>query len=462
MKNQKDATWSPLFKEATSKDFQDFHECLDQDKRIALHDVAGSKVHAGMLARAGIISPDENHQIQGGLDQIAEEMRAGSFDWKTELEDVHTNVENRLTELVGPAGKKLHTARSRNDQVATDIRLYAREQLDLLALDLKVLINAFIDLAEKHADAIMPGFTHLQIAQPVTFGHHMMAYVEMFLRDLDRVEAARTRLNVSPLGAAALAGTGFPIDPGYSASELGFATSFANSLDAVSDRDYVIDICSAGAIIMGHLSRFSEEVILWCTPMFDFVEIGDQFCTGSSIMPQKRNPDLAELVRGKAARALGNLTFSASLMKSQPLAFNKDQQESKPPLTDTLETVRGAVRVTAQMIPSIIAKRDKMLSAAKLGYSTATDLADYLVRLGMSFRDAHHAVAAIVGLARDRALTTLSDLSLAEMQALAPLVRNDVFEILTVEGSVSSRNHKGGTAPCRVREAAQAARLNIA
>ncbi len=462
MRNQTSTTWSPLFKQDVSRDFQDFHECLDQDKRIALHDVAGSKVHADMLARASIITADDNAQIQTGLDRIAEEMRSGAFEWKTELEDVHTNVENRLVALIGDAGKKLHTARSRNDQVATDIRLYAREQLDLLADDLKVLIGAFVDLAEQNAETIMPGFTHLQVAQPVTFGHHLMAYAEMFLRDLDRVKAARERLNVSPLGAAALAGTGYPIDPEYSAAQLGFSGSFANSLDAVSDRDYVVDVCSAGALIMGHLSRFSEEVILWCTPMFNFIEVGDQFCTGSSIMPQKRNPDLAELVRGKAARVIGNLAFSAALMKSQPLAFNKDQQESKPPLTDTLETVRGAVSVTAQMIPSITVKHSRMLLAANQGYSTATDLADYLVRAGLPFRDAHHAVAAIVGAARDKALPTLSELSLAEMQAFAPLVREDVFEVLTVEGSVASRDHRGGTAPRQVKLAVEAMRRAIA
>lgn len=462
MTNQNAATWSPLFKEAVAADFRDFHECLDQDKRIALHDVTGSKVHAAMLARAGIITAEENTAIQDGLDQIAEEMRPGLFVWKKELEDVHMNVESRLTMLIGDAGKKLHTARSRNDQVATDIRLYAREQLDLLSRELKSLITAFADLAEQHADAIMPGFTHLQVAQPVTFGHHLMAYAEMFLRDLERVAAARARLNVSPLGAAALAGTGYPIDPEYSANQLGFAASFANSLDAVSDRDYVVDICSAGALIMGHLSRFCEEVILWCTPMVDFIEVGDQFCTGSSIMPQKRNPDLAELVRGKAARVIGNLTFSAALMKSQPLAFNKDQQESKPPLTDTLETVRGAVSVMAQMIPTITVKRDKMLLAANQGYSTATDLADYLVRAGMSFRDAHHAVAAIVGAARDKALPALSDMSLADMQAFAPLIDGSVFDALTVEGSVASRDHKGGTAPRQVRAAIDAMRRAIA
>jgi argininosuccinate lyase len=458
---QTNSTWSPLFKEAVSADFRDFHECLDQDKRIALYDVAGSQVHADMLERAGILTARENREIQKGLEQIAAEMRDGSFEWKKELEDVHMNVESRLTALIGDSGKKLHTARSRNDQVATDIRLYARAELDALALELKALICAFTDLAEGHADTIMPGFTHLQVAQPVTFGHHLMAYTEMFLRDLERVTQTRERLNISPLGAAALAGTGYPINPDYSARQLGFAAAFRNSMDAVSDRDYVVDICNVGAIIMGHLSRFCEEIILWCTPMFDFIEVGDQFCTGSSIMPQKRNPDLAELVRGKAARVIGNLTVSITLMKSQPLAFNKDQQESKPPLTDTIETVRGAVTVVAQMIPSIMVRKDRMLAAANQGYSTATDLADYLVRAGMPFRDAHHAVAAIVGAARDNGLATLAAMAFSDMQAFAPLMREDVFDVLTVEGSVASRNHAGGTAPAQVRLAVAAVRARI-
>jgi argininosuccinate lyase len=458
---QTNSTWSPLFKEAVSADFRDFHECLDQDKRIALYDVAGSQVHADMLERAGILTARENREIQKGLEQIAAEMRDGSFEWKKELEDVHMNVESRLTALIGDSGKKLHTARSRNDQVATDIRLYARAELDALALELKALICAFTDLAEAHADTIMPGFTHLQVAQPVTFGHHLMAYTEMFLRDLERVTQTRERLNISPLGAAALAGTGYPINPDYSARQLGFAAAFRNSMDAVSDRDYVVDICNVGAIIMGHLSRFCEEIILWCTPMFDFIEVGDQFCTGSSIMPQKRNPDLAELVRGKAARVIGNLTVSITLMKSQPLAFNKDQQESKPPLTDTIETVRGAVTVVAQMIPSIMVRKDRMLAAANQGYSTATDLADYLVRAGMPFRDAHHAVAAIVGAARDNGLATLAAMAFSDMQAFAPLMREDVFDVLTVQGSVASRNHAGGTAPAQVRLAVAAVRARI-
>jgi argininosuccinate lyase len=446
-------TWSPLFKEPTAADFSDFHECLDQDKRLALHDVAASQAHARMLARAGIINAQDHGAIDDGLEQIAQEMREGRFDWHKEFEDVHMNVEQRLTALVGDAGKKLHTARSRNDQVATDIRLYARTELDGLAQELRDLIGAFVDLAEAHADTIMPGFTHLQVAQPITFGHHLMAYAEMFLRDLERVGQARARLNVSPLGAAALAGTGYPIDPEYSARQLGFDRVFRNSLDAVSDRDYVADICCAGALIMGHLSRFAEEVILWCTPMVDFVEVGDAFCTGSSIMPQKRNPDLAELLRGKAARVQGNLTVSLALMKSQPLAFNKDQQESKPPLTDTLENVRAAVVVTTQMIPSIQAHTDRMLSAAGMGYSTATDLADYLVRAGIPFRDAHHAVAAIVGYARDQKLAELSDIPLEAMQTFAPVIGQDVYGVLTLAGSVASRNHTGATAPAQVRRA---------
>ncbi|MBZ9757031.1 argininosuccinate lyase [Mesorhizobium sp. ESP6-5] len=455
------ATWSPLFKEAVSTDFRDFHECLDQDKRIAIYDVAASKVHARMLMRAGVLTPTDHDAIQVGLDTIAGEIGSGAFAWRKELEDVHMNVESRLTALVGDAGKKLHTARSRNDQVATDIRLYARAELAALGLELQALILAFVDLAEPHAATIMPGFTHLQIAQPVTFGHHLMAYAEMFSRDLERIGQARERLNVSPLGAAALAGTSYPIDPDFSAQELGFSRAFRNSLDAVSDRDYVVDICSAGAVIMGHLSRFAEEVILWCTPMVDFIELGDQFCTGSSIMPQKRNPDLAELVRGKAARVIGNLTTSVALMKSQPLAFNKDQQESKPPLTDTLENVRGAVTVTTQMLPTIKVKAANMRAAAEKGYSTATDLADYLVRAGMPFRDAHHAVAAIVGAARDQGYATLSAMPLAAMQAFAPIISEDVVDALTTEGSVASRNHRGGTAPVQVRRAAAELRVML-
>jgi len=446
-------TWSPLFKEPTSEDFRDFHECLDQDKRVALYDVLGSKTHARMLAHVGILTVQENEQIQAGLEKITQEMLDGKFPWHKEHEDVHMNVEQRLTALIGETGKKLHTARSRNDQVATDIRLYARAELDRLMQDLVALINALADLAEQHADTIMPGFTHLQIAQPVTFGHHLMAYAEMFLRDRERIAQARERLNVSPLGMAALAGTSFPIDPEFSAHNLGFRDVCHNSLDAVSDRDYIVDIASACSLIMVHLSRFCEEIIMWCTPLFNFIEVGDAFCTGSSIMPQKRNPDLAELVRGKAARVIGNLTFAVTLAKNLPLAFNKDLQESKPPLTDTLENVRPAVAITAQMVASISVNKQAMLAAAELGYSTATDLADYLVRKGVAFRDAHHAVAAIVRVARESQIDKLSELPLEKMQAISPVIESDVYAILTVEGSVASRNHTGGTAPEQVRRA---------
>jgi len=446
-------TWSPLFKEPTSEDFRDFHECLDQDKRVALYDVQGSKTHANMLTHVGILEHPENAQIQAGLDQIAQEMRDGSFPWVKEHEDVHMNVEQRLTALIGETGKKLHTARSRNDQVATDIRLYARAELDALTQELKELIAALTNLAESHADTIMPGFTHLQIAQPITFGHHLMAYAEMFLRDIERVSQARVRLNVSPLGMAALAGTSFPIDPEFSSQELGFADVCHNSLDAVSDRDYIVDIASASSLIMVHLSRFCEEVIMWCSPLFNFIEVGDAFCTGSSIMPQKRNPDLAELVRGKAARVIGNLTFAVTLAKNLPLAFNKDFQESKPPLTDILETVRPSAAITAQMIASIKVNAKAMRKAAEQGYSTATDLADYLVRQGLAFRDAHHAVAAIVAHAREHNIDKLSDMALDTMQKIAPIIEKDVYDILTVEGSVAARDHTGGTAPNQVRRA---------
>lgn len=451
-------TWSPLFTVPVSNDFQDFHECLDQDKRIALYDVQGSKVHADMLTRAGILSQEDNIKIQSGLDMIAAEMQENRFVWHKEYEDVHMNVEQRLTALIGDAGKKLHTARSRNDQNSTDIRLYARAELDQLIVELKQLISAFSDLAELHSETIMPGFTHLQVAQPITFGHHLMAYAEMFLRDLSRVEEARERLNMSPLGMAALAGTSFPIDPEYSAKHLGFADVCHNSLDAVSDRDYIVDIASASSLIMVHLSRFCEEVIMWCTPLFNFIEVGDAFCTGSSIMPQKRNPDLAELVRGKAARVIGNLTFSVTLSKNLPLAFNKDLQECKPPLTDTLETVRPSVSIVAQMIASITVNKEAMLAAAQQGYSTATDLADYLVRKGVAFRDAHHTVAAIVRIAREQKIDQLSDVALEKMQAVNPAIAADVYSVLTVEGSVASRNHTGGTAPAQVKRAIERVR----
>jgi argininosuccinate lyase len=411
-----------------------------------------------MLTRAGILSQEDNIKIQSGLDMIAAEMQENRFVWHKEYEDVHMNVEQRLTALIGDAGKKLHTARSRNDQNSTDIRLYARAELDQLIVELKQLISAFSDLAELHSETIMPGFTHLQVAQPITFGHHLMAYAEMFLRDMSRVEEARERLNMSPLGMAALAGTSFPIDPEYSAKHLGFADVCHNSLDAVSDRDYIVDIASASSLIMVHLSRFCEEVIMWCTPLFNFIEVGDAFCTGSSIMPQKRNPDLAELVRGKAARVIGNLTFSVTLSKNLPLAFNKDLQECKPPLTDTLETVRPSVSIVAQMIASITVNKEAMLAAAQQGYSTATDLADYLVRKGVAFRDAHHTVAAIVRIAREQKIDQLSDVALEKMQAVNPAIAADVYSVLTVEGSVASRNHTGGTAPAQVKRAIERVR----
>ncbi|MCV2403573.1 argininosuccinate lyase [Marinomonas sp. C2222] len=453
MTTQKKETWSPLFTQATAQDFQAFHSCIDQDKRIALYDVAGSQAHAKMLTASGVLSIEENTLIQEGLNAIAQEMQNGTFEWKEEFEDVHMNVEQRLVQLIGDAGKKLHTARSRNDQVATDIRLYTRNELDALQAELKVLIGVIADLASDHADTIMPGFTHLQIAQPITFGHHMLAYAEMFLRDLERVGQARSRLNYSPLGAAALAGTGFPIQPELTAELLGFDGVCRNSLDAVSDRDYVADVCHAGALIMAHLSRLSEEIIFWCTPLVGFVELGDQFCTGSSIMPQKKNPDLAELLRGKAARVQGNLTFAVGLMKSQPMAFNKDQQESKPPLTDTLENVRAAVTVTSQMIPTIKANKERMYEAASLGYATATDLADYLVRKGLPFRDAHHAVAAMVRYANENKVQHLSELPLDKLKTFSLLIEQDVYQVLTLEGSVNSRNHTNGTAPEQVMKA---------
>ncbi|MFM2479193.1 argininosuccinate lyase [Celerinatantimonas sp. MCCC 1A17872] len=453
MENKPQQTWSPLFAQATSVDFQRFHTCIGSDKNFAEYDIIGSKAHAAMLTKANILTQEEHDLIVKGLTQIDEEMKNGQFDWRVEFEDVHMNVEHRLVEIIGSVGKKLHTARSRNDQVATDLRLYSRAELTKLSTALTQLIEALAKLASEHVDTIMPGFTHLQIAQPVTFGHHLMAYVEMFLRDLQRAHQAKERLSVLPLGCAALAGTSFPILPEYTAELLGFEKLCANSLDAVSDRDFVVDVCHVGALIMAHMSRFSEELILWCTPMVGFVELGDQFCTGSSIMPQKKNPDLAELLRGRAARIQGNLSFAVSLLKGLPLAYNKDLMESKPPLIDTFQNVLAAVQVCTAMVPTIQVKKDKMREAASLGYSTATDLADYLVRQGEAFRDAHHHVAAMVRYAKEHDIVHLSELPLDVMQSFSDSIKEDVYEVLTLEGSVGCRTNPGGTSPVQVKKA---------
>jgi len=449
---KKGEAWSARFSEPVSDLVKRYTASVFFDKRLALFDIAGSLAHAEMLAAQGIISAADRAEIERGMAQIKGEIEAGKFEWLLDLEDVHLNIEKRLTELVGDAGKRLHTGRSRNDQVATDIRLYVRSAIDDICVLLKALRSALTDLAEKHADTIMPGFTHMQVAQPITFGHHMLAYVEMFGRDAERMLDARKRVNRLPLGAAALAGTTFPIDRERVARTLGFDDVCHNSLDAVSDRDFAIEFCAASALIMTHVSRMSEELIIWMSPRVGFIDIADRFCTGSSIMPQKKNPDVPELARGKTGRVYGHLTGLLTLMKGQPLAYNKDNQEDKEPLFDTVDTVVDTLRIFADMATGISVKPDNMRAAALQGYATATDLADYLVKKGLPFRDAHEAVAHAVR-ACDDAKCDLAEMSLEQLRAFSPLVGEDVFAVLTLEGSVAARDHVGGTAPRQVRAA---------
>jgi argininosuccinate lyase len=414
-----------------------------------------------MLCKIGILTAQELADIQHGLAQISREIEQGEFTWSIKQEDVHMNIEARLTDLIGIAGKKLHTGRSRNDQVATDIRLYLRSDIYTILQQLQRLQLALLDVAEREADTIMPGFTHLQVAQPVTFGHHLMAWFEMLCRDQERLQDCLKRINIMPLGAAALAGTSYPIDRFMTAQLLGFSRPSNNSLDSVSDRDFAIEFAAVGSLIMMHLSRFSEELVLWASAQFDFIDIPDAFCTGSSIMPQKKNPDVPELVRGKSGRVTGHLMALLMLMKSQPLAYNKDNQEDKEPLFDTADTLINCLRAFADMMPHIQAKRENMYQSAKRGFATATDLADYLVRKGMPFRDAHE----VVGLAVRLGLETsrdLSELTLAELQGFSATIHTDVFDILKLEGSVAARNHIGGTAPEQVRKAIAQARQQIA
>ncbi|WP_442498431.1 argininosuccinate lyase [Methylobacter sp. sgz302048] len=451
---------SARFAEATDAFVEVFTASVDFDKRMAEQDIQGSIAHATMLCKIGILTEQERDDIIGGLTQIGQEIRDGKFTWSIKQEDVHMNIEARLTDMIGIAGKKLHTGRSRNDQVATDIRLYLRSEIDSISGQLKRLQTAILDLAEKEADTIMPGFTHLQVAQPVTFGHHLMAWFEMLSRDYERLQDCKKRLNIMPLGAAALAGTSYPIDRQMTSDLLGFSRPSANSLDSVSDRDFAIEFTAAGSLIMMHLSRFSEEMILWSSAQFNFIDIPDAFCTGSSIMPQKKNPDVPELVRGKSGRVTGHLMSLLMLMKSQPLAYNKDNQEDKEPLFDTVDTLINCLRAFADMVPHIIAKRQNMYDSAKRGFATATDLADYLVRKGMAFRDAHEVVGQAVrlGLNSNR---DLSELSLAELQQFSTAIADDVFEVLTLEGSVAARKHIGGTAPETVKQAIQTARQSM-
>ena len=450
--------WSGRFGEPMSERMRRFNASIDFDRRLAAADIAASLAHARMLAATGVLSDGDRAAIERGLEQIKGEIERGEFVWSRELEDVHFNIESRLTALVGDAGKRLHTARSRNDQVATDLRLWLRDVIDAMTESLRALRAALIDLAEKHADTIMPGYTHLQVAQPVTFGHHLLAYEAMLARDAERLDDCRHRVNRLPLGSAALAGTGFPIDRQRVATELGFEALCSNSLDAVSDRDFAIEFAAAAALIMIHLSRFAEELVLWANPRFGFVIIADRFCTGSSIMPQKRNPDVAELVRGKSARIVGHVTGLMVLMKAQPLAYNKDNQEDKEPLFDTADTLADCLAIMTELVATGLEPvPNRMRAAASEGFATATDFADYLVRKGAPFRDAHEAVARAVRYA-ETAGCDLSELPLDQLRQFSPLVAQDLYAALTLEGSVANRDHPGGTAPARVRAAAAAAR----
>jgi argininosuccinate lyase len=452
--------WGGRFAESTDQLVEAFTESVSFDRRLWRQDIAGSQAHARMLAKVGVLSAAEGEAIVAGLAAIGEEIAGGGFPWQQALEDVHMNIESALTARIGEAGKKLHTGRSRNDQVATDLRLYTRDAIDELDGLIGSLAAVLLDLAEREADSVMPGFTHLQIAQPVSFGHHLLAWREMILRDRTRLADARKRLNRLPLGSAALAGTVYPIDRAYVAKLLGFDGPTENSLDAVSDRDFAIEFCAAASLLMVHLSRWSEELILWSSPMFGFVKLPDRFCTGSSIMPQKKNPDVPELVRGKAGRVIGDLQALLVLMKGQPLAYNRDNQEDKQPLFDAHDTVAACLRVFAAMLPSLQVEREACRAAASKGFSTATDLADYLVRKGLPFRDAHHAVGSAVAYAVTKACD-LADLSLEELRRFSPLVEQDVYERLTLEGSLQARNHYGATAPAQVRSAIARARGGV-
>ena len=442
--------WGGRFSEPTDAFVEAFTASVNFDQRLAEVDIRGSLAHAKMLQKIGVLSAEELSSIEKGLEQILNEIESGEFKWSVALEDVHMNVESRLTALIGDAGKKLHTGRSRNDQIATDIRLYLRDEINDCLGQLRFFQSGLLDLAEREADAIMPGFTHLQVAQPITFGHHMMAWFEMLDRDHSRLSDCQKRMNIMPLGSAALAGTSYPLDRDYTAELLAFDAPSRNSLDAVSDRDFAIEFNSAAAICLMHLSRMAEELILWSSAQFSYIQLPDRYCTGSSIMPQKKNPDVPELVRGKAGRVYGNLMSLLTLMKSQPLAYNKDNQEDKEPLFDTLDTLKGSLRAFADMVPNISLNHENMIASAKQGYATATDLADYLVNRGLAFRDAHEVVGQAVAYGIEQG-KDLSECSLEELQKFDNRIEKDVFDILTLEGSVNARDITGGTAPRQVR-----------
>lgn len=458
--NKKSKSWSGRFNEPVAELVKKYTASVGFDKRLAEVDIQGSLAHAKMLNAQGIISAADIRAIEKGLKEILAEIKANKFEWLLDLEDVHLNIEKRLTDKIGDAGKRLHTGRSRNDQVATDVRLWLRGVSDEVLLNITKLQTSILDLAEQHFDTIMPGFTHLQVAQPVTFGHHLMAYFEMLKRDAERFADARGRINKLPLGAAALAGTSYPINREMVAKTLGFDGVCENSLDAVSDRDFAIEFTAAASLLMMHLSRFSEELILWMSPRFAFIDIADRFTTGSSIMPQKKNPDVPELVRGKTGRVYGNLTALLTLMKGQALAYNKDNQEDKEPLFDTADTLLVTLAIYADMLRGITVNKENMRKAALEGFATATDLADYLVKKGLPFRDAHEVVALAVKFAAKKGCD-LADLSLIDLQKFSKLIAQDVYQVLTLEGSVASRNHVGGTAPAQVKKAIARARKFI-
>lgn len=452
--DKKAEAWSARFSEPMSDLVKRYTASVFFEQRLAQFDILGSLAHAEMLCSQGIISKADLDAIENGLETIGQEISEGRFEWSLDLEDVHLNIEKRLVELAGDAGKRLHTGRSRNDQVATDIRLWLRSEIDISSNLLKQLQLALAELALEHADTIMPGFTHLQVAQPVTFGHHLLAYAEMFARDEERLQDCRKRVNRSPLGAAALAGTSFPIDRKRTARTLKFDGVCRNSLDAVSDRDFAIEFCAAVSLVMTHISRLSEELVTWMSPSVGFITIADRFCTGSSIMPQKKNPDVPELARGKTGRVHGNLISLLTLMKGQPLAYNKDNQEDKESLFDSADTLRDTLTIFVDMIGGITANKESMRNAALKGYATATDLADYLVKKGLPFRDAHETVALAVRQCEENGCD-LADLSLEELRKFNSEIDEDVFDVLTLEGSVAARNHLGGTAPEQVKKRAQ-------
>jgi len=452
--------WSGRFAEPATELVQRFTASVSFDRRLAEFDIEASIAHSRMLHAVGIIGNTDLAAIERGLAHIRSEIRAGAFPWSEAHEDVHFNIERRLIELAGEPGKRLHTARSRNDQVATDVRLYLRAAIDQVLSLIKSLQRALLDLADEHIETVMPGYTHLQVAQPVSFGHHLLAYFEMLARDAQRLADCRKRVNRLPLGAAALAGTSFPIDRPMVAKELGFDGVCENSIDAVSDRDFAIEFCACAALAMTHLSRFCEELVLWANPRFGFVEIADGFCTGSSIMPQKRNPDVAELIRGKTGRVNGHLVALLTLMKGQPLAYNRDNQEDKEPLFDVVDTLTGCLAVFAEMLGGIKVQREAMAAAARQGHATATDLAEYLVKKGVPFREAHEAVAQAVRFAESRG-SELAELKLSELQRFSSAITEEVYSTLTLEGSLKSRNHLGGTAPVRVKAAIAKARKSL-